>query len=65
MSQNGDIGYFSDILNPEKPQCAHRSLHEITKMYETMEGLQQKLHRLETVCQNEAQAVSMNRSSIC
>jgi hypothetical protein len=59
-SANGDIGYFSDIDCSVGISQSHplRSLHAIKETFETLEGLQHKLLRLEKSCQNSAQAVS-------
>lgn len=55
---NGDINHFSAAAFTENSQSAYRSLHYINKVFDNLEGLQRKLQRQETVCQDLSQAVS-------
>ena len=62
VSDNGDIGYFSDICSfsqSDNSQCsAHASLRTINNLCETLARYRRKLIALEKSCDKVAQDVS-------
>ncbi|KAF2178428.1 hypothetical protein K469DRAFT_754507 [Zopfia rhizophila CBS 207.26] len=60
-SDDGDIGYFSDLENVVNPSWKHmqRSLFDIKEKFEDLEGLQRRLERLEQRCQKSANILQL------